>query len=372
MATATTLAGVAIVGAVAPQAHADGARTVAADSADAAVHPQAGTSPLRGAADARQRVTRAQILARAQRWVDADVPYNMNGYHEGYRTDCSGFISMAWALPGNHWTGDLDEYGVRITKDQLRPGDMLLFHNASDPQRGSHVVLFAGWANAERTRYVAMEENGRLGTVKRTIPYAYVSNSPSYIPYRYKNLQEDGGDDGAPGGAFPGTDRFGPGADNAYVTRLGTMLVGRGGGGFYKEGPGPTWGPADGAATRAFQEAQGWRGADADGIPGAHTWRLLVEGRGRDIGRGRGGRADAVPEFPGAHHFGPGRSNRFVSLLGKQLVKKGFGTCYGEGPGPVWSESDRRAVEAFQRAQGWRGSDADGLPGAHTWRLLFS
>ncbi|MFJ2780321.1 hypothetical protein ACIO5D_27540, partial [Kitasatospora sp. NPDC087315] len=37
--------------------------------------------------------------------------------------------------------------------------------------------------------------------------------------------------------AFPGADQFGPGANNACVARLGELLVARGGGRFYNEGP---------------------------------------------------------------------------------------------------------------------------------------
>lgn len=53
-------------------------------------------------------------------------------------------------------------------------------------------------------------------------------------------------------------------------------------------------------------------------------------------------------------------------------MKKGFGKHYTKGPGPRWGEGDRRAVEAFQRSQGWRGGAADGYPGPETWRRLFS
>jgi murein L,D-transpeptidase YcbB/YkuD len=53
-------------------------------------------------------------------------------------------------------------------------------------------------------------------------------------------------------------------------------------------------------------------------------------------------------------------------------VRKGFGRFYQVGPGPQWTEADRRAVEAFQRTQGWRGGAADGYPGPETWRRLFS
>ena len=65
-------------------------------------------------------------------------------------------------------------------------------------------------------------------------------------------------------------------------------------------------------------------------------------------------------------------TNKYVTELGKQLVKKGFGKYYTTGPGPRWGEPDRRNVEAFQRAQGWRGGAADGYPGPETWRRLFS
>lgn len=80
----------------------------------------------------------------------------------------------------------------------------------------------------------------------------------------------------------------------------------------------------------------------------------------------------AVPGYPGRGMFRPGAENEFVVRLGERLVKKGFGTFYTSGPGPRWGEEGRRGVEAFQRAQGWRGGAADGFPGPETWRRLFS
>lgn len=53
-------------------------------------------------------------------------------------------------------------------------------------------------------------------------------------------------------------------------------------------------------------------------------------------------------------------------------MKRGYGRHYVSGPGPRWGEADRRNVEDFQRAQGWRGSAADGYPGPETWRRLFA
>ncbi|WP_190202556.1 peptidoglycan-binding protein [Streptomyces fumanus] len=350
--------------------------------------PQGRRAPLHGPGgrpapvsdpDPLPGITRAEIMERAQTWVDAKVPYSLTEYwSDGYRQDCSGYVSMAWKLPGNEWTGSLPSYADRITKEELQPGDILLFHNPSDPEKGSHVTIFGGWTDGTRTEYTAYEQTPPH-TRRQATPYAYWSNSDKYLPYRYKGVSA--GTAGAeqiaarPGaGAFPGAAAFGPGADNRHVTRLGRMLAERGGARFYRRGPGPRWTDADRRATRAFQEAQGWRGAEADGLPGPHTWALLAGGAGRDIAPAREPVPPAshgVPGYPGRALFRPGVVNEHVTRLGRKLVAKGYGRYYTSGPGPRWGEADRRAVEAFQRAQGWRGGAADGYPGPETWRRLF-
>ncbi|MEU0029836.1 peptidoglycan-binding protein [Streptomyces sp. NPDC006335] len=381
-------------------------------SVDEPETPQGRKAPLHGPGGRPSVVkapttTRADIIRRAKQWVAAKVPYSMSAYWgDGYRQDCSGFVSMAWNLPGNEWTGSLAKYGIRIAKDDLQPGDILLFHNPANPEQGSHVVIFGGWTDYTHTYYLAYEET-RPYARKQATPYAYWSNSDRYVAYRYKGLagatagtEPDPPRPGTPEPGtpeppvpdnakpeaptvtpYPGAAYFGPGADNKYVTQLGRMLVGRGAGRYYTSGPGPRWTDADRRATQAFQRAQGWRGQDADGLPGAQTWTLLVTGRGKDIEPAGGGSGTAgppapashgVPGYPGRAMFRPGATNEYVTRLGGQLVKKGFGRYYTSGPGPRWGEADRRGVEAFQRAQGWRGGAADGYPGPETWRRLFS
>ncbi|MDN3293739.1 peptidoglycan-binding protein [Streptomyces ficellus] len=342
--------------------------------------PQGSAGPLHGGgrphagptsqdtAPVLRKSTRAEIINRARRWVAEKVPYSMERYWtDGYRQDCSGFVSMAWNLTGNEWTGTLGRFGTRIDRSELQPGDILLFHNPADPNRGSHVTIFGGWTDYTRTTYIAYEQ-ARPHARRQVTPMAYWNNSSRYVAYRYKGLTSgDPGNPGAPGVsvAYPGP-VFGLGAANGHVTRLGRMLVERGGARFYRSGPGPRWGEADRRATRAFQRAQGWTGREADGLPGPHTWRLLVNGQGRDITS-----AASAPAFPGRGHFRPGQSNKHVERLGRRLVQRGFGAHYRWGPGPRWTEADRRNVEAFQRAQGWRGGAANGYPGPETWRRLF-
>ncbi|SED30545.1 peptidoglycan-binding protein [Streptomyces sp. TLI_105] len=357
--------------------------------------PQGGRGPLHGApgpgpdptpisfpttsqvsTETLRRTTRAEIINRAKTWVAAQVPYSMEEYwSDGYRQDCSGYISMAWNLRSNEWTGSLDRFAERIDRTELQPGDILLFHNPANPTRGSHVTIFGGWTDYTHTSYIAYEQT-KPRTRKQATPMAYWENADRYVPYRYKGVVSGSTGGGAEPTAttpFPGAGKFGPGANNAYVTRLGQLLVERGGRKFYSQGPGPKWGEADRRATQAFQLAQGWKGAEADGLPGPHTWRLLTTGGGKGIGgsSGSGGPSANAAGFPGRGYFRPGQSNAYVEKLGKQLVKRGFGKHYLSGPGPRWTEADRRNVEAFQRAQGWRGGAADGYPGPETWRRLF-
>ncbi|MGW7461578.1 peptidoglycan-binding protein [Streptomyces sp. NPDC054797] len=390
--------------------------------------PQGGRTPLHGPKGspvgkpgapgrpaAVKRIERATIINRAKLWLDAKVPYSMSEYWtDGYRQDCSGFVSMVWNLGTNEWTGSLDKFATKIAKEELLPGDMLLFHNPADPNNGSHVVIFGGWVDETRTHYVAYEQT-RPTTRKLATPYGYWTNAAKYVPYRFNGVtggivppvpevpvpvppvpqppgtqppgtqppgtQPPGAEPPASGPkpgdvtVFPGADKFGPGATNDHVAQLGRMLIERGAYRFYPKGQaGRTWTDAHRLSTQAFQLAQGWRGADADGLPGAHTWRLLVEHQGRDIpptvdaAPGPGG----VRAYPGAAVFRPGRSHPAIAALGRQLIKKGFGKHYTSGPGPRWSETDRRNVEAFQRAQGWRGASANGYPGPETWRRLFA
>ncbi|QNP72504.1 peptidoglycan-binding protein [Streptomyces roseirectus] len=379
---ATAALGAAHAAPALPAPHSTGRAVPAGDDPET---PQGGAAPLHGPPGRpatpvkTPATTRADIIKRAKTWVTAKVPYSMTAYWtDGYRQDCSGFVSMAWNLPGNEWTGTLGRYGTKIAKDDLQPGDILLFHNPVDPQKGSHVVIFGGWTDYTHSYYIAYEQT-RPGTRRQATPYAYWTHSDRYVAYRYTGVAT--GTTGVPGAQpdettpFPGRAYFGPGANNAHVTLLGKMLVERGAKRFYATGPGPRWSDADRRATQAFQRAQGWKGTDADGIPGPDTWTLLVTGKGRDIVTGTPGPpapAPAAPAFPGRAHFRPGAENPYVTRLGEQLVRKGYGRYYGTGPTPRWSDADRRAVEAFQRAQGWRGAAADGYPGPETWRRLFS
>lgn len=127
-------------------------------------------------------VSRSDMIARAQKWVDAHVPYNQGGYYGGYREDCSGFVSMAWELSSSLTTQTLPTVSHPISKDDLQPGDVLL-------DRAEHVVLFGGWTSGAKTQYTAYEETRPgEGTVKRATPYPYWYNQAAFLPYRFNSV----------------------------------------------------------------------------------------------------------------------------------------------------------------------------------------
>ncbi|MDQ0793571.1 N-acetylmuramoyl-L-alanine amidase [Streptomyces sp. B1I3] len=81
-----------------------------------------------------------------------------------------------------------------------------------------------------------------------------------------------------------------------------------------------------------------------------------------------------MPAYPGASHFKVGRIDAHVTVLDKALVKAGLAKYYsGKAyePGPYFSEYTKKNIQAFQKSQGWSGSDADGIPGAETWKRIF-
>ena len=115
-------------------------------------------------------ISRDSVLSRAQGWVDKPVPYSQSKYHAGYRTDCSGYVSMCWST-GTSWsTSSFHAVTHKIAVSQLKPGDAML-------KKGYHIRLFYGWADDAHTAYVAYEANTvvavcRVHSLARTWPSA--------------------------------------------------------------------------------------------------------------------------------------------------------------------------------------------------------
>ncbi|WP_436493158.1 hypothetical protein [Actinokineospora sp. HUAS TT18] len=131
-------------------------------------------------------IRRSEIVDRAESWLRPSVAHSATKFHQNeygiYRTDCSGYVSMAWGLPdrrGGVNTVGLAEVSAPIAKDELLAGDILL--------HADHVAIFHEWADRDRTAYWGFEQSGGTGAVSRPIPYPH-DLAGEFIPRRYIHL----------------------------------------------------------------------------------------------------------------------------------------------------------------------------------------
>ena len=144
-------------------------------------------------------ITRDEVLTRARSWLAPPIPYSQTSFHTNefgcYRTDCSGYVSMAWALPGRPPSrhGGLDTVGLAavsspVAKDDLAAGDVLLLADGTRLTR--HVAIFETWTDEHHTAYWGLEQLGGTGTTHRVIayPYSLPPSSGRYQPHRHPHL----------------------------------------------------------------------------------------------------------------------------------------------------------------------------------------
>jgi hypothetical protein len=113
------------------------------------------------------RISRSEVLLRARDWIHFAVPYDVNRTAPDrngrrYRTDCSGFVSMALHLTSSPSTVGLGSSSLTtpIAVSNLQPGDIM---NVPLAGPSGHVRLFLAWTNTARTsyRYLDMYQTGR-------------------------------------------------------------------------------------------------------------------------------------------------------------------------------------------------------------------
>ncbi|MFE7559605.1 hypothetical protein [Kitasatospora sp. NPDC057500] len=168
--------------------------------------PAAATAPLDGAAvataaqedglrAAAPKITRAEEIRRAKLWLTANggkpVPYSQHrNWKDGYRQDCSGFVSMALRLPKsgpNTVALKNDGWTKPIKMSELRQGDLVIKANSNDPDH-RHVVIFDKWESGRKS-YSSYEQAGRVGTRHAKHDYGLKSGD-GYHAYRPVNLSD--------------------------------------------------------------------------------------------------------------------------------------------------------------------------------------
>ncbi|MFE7262266.1 peptidoglycan-binding protein [Streptomyces sp. NPDC057592] len=125
------------------------------------------------------------------------------------------------------------------------------------------------------------------------------------------------------------------------------------------------WLRADGAAG---SDIKGHRDGYATACPGGPLYAWVQRGAPRPGGTG-GTPARRFEPFPGADFFRRSPRSPIVTAMGRRLVAEGV-AVYREGPGPQWTEADRRSYARWQQHLGYRGVDADGWPGRKSWDAL--
>jgi len=112
------------------------------------------------------------------------VPYSQQKYHDGYRTDCSGYASMSWQA-GTSWaTATMHFVGGTIPVTSLKPGDAML--RVPTASRGGHIRIFYGWVDDAHTRSGAYEKTGP--STKSSTKTLRADLADGYKAFRYDRI----------------------------------------------------------------------------------------------------------------------------------------------------------------------------------------
>jgi len=124
-------------------------------------------------------ISRGEVLARSLPWIQRGVMYSQSRYTDGYRQDCSGYISLVWHLNGSPNSTSLrsSRYTRTIGRGELQPGDML--------GHPGHVALFVGWASGGRAIVREEWDYGHPAS-ERTWSASYTRQNTAY---RYHNIR---------------------------------------------------------------------------------------------------------------------------------------------------------------------------------------
>jgi hypothetical protein len=132
-------------------------------------------------------------MERGFTWLDSDVQYNQSGSHGGYRTDCSGFVSMCWELGDSKTTADFISGSGQNTMlgsyEDLVPADALVHRSGSS----GHVVLFLGWNDSSHSGACVIEQASTASDMMFHVRSTSSLKSGGYKPIRAEKFANDVG-----------------------------------------------------------------------------------------------------------------------------------------------------------------------------------
>ncbi|QKW18587.1 hypothetical protein HUT16_05475 [Kitasatospora sp. NA04385] len=145
------------------------------------------------------QITRSEVLSRANDWYNRNIPYNQGASAtdvggRSYRSDCSGFVSMAWHLGSSENTDSLDVRSLtsRVALTDLQPGDAL----DNDPGDGNiagngHIVLFDHWVNKSAGTFAYIAEANTADDMQKGTGTVGSGTFANYFGLRYNNIADD-------------------------------------------------------------------------------------------------------------------------------------------------------------------------------------
>jgi len=127
-----------------------------------------------------------QRKIRAYRWLAQRVPYSQRRWHEGYRTDCSGFGSMIWGLGRSTTTYYWHYSGYWRSVNDLKYGDeVILEHLNGKPY---HAVMFTRWIDKNQLLFEYIHLNG-AGVAKSMTTWKMAnSRCKAYYPKYHSKM----------------------------------------------------------------------------------------------------------------------------------------------------------------------------------------
>lgn len=142
-------------------------------------------------------ITRKEVMSRGQFWVDQNIPYSMDKTEPDqngrkYRTDCSGFVSMAYhATSPGYSTVSLPSIAHAIEWSELKEGDMVGTLGDGTANEDGHVVIFKSWIGDDKKEFNTIECKGTDGCVAWEREVSFPVGSFKAKPYRYTRIKEE-------------------------------------------------------------------------------------------------------------------------------------------------------------------------------------
>lgn len=157
-------------------------------------------------------IARQEVAGRAENWISRKIRYDWDQKTDGYRRDCSGYVSRSLGIPTNSNGGpntvSLRNYVNPISRSQLKLGDIIGKIGAGTEGANGHVLLFKRWVNS--STYEAYELHGPTGSLvgvyRHTFPF---DGKSGFASYRYKKISECNGYVNSSGACCDGTCRVG-------------------------------------------------------------------------------------------------------------------------------------------------------------------